>query len=170
MSMGRVANVCAHLRNVSNARLALTSVPLSKKTWQLACAMQDAGFFSGVIPGSDAPPPMHLVLNYPSINDEERPIEKLTRENIASSRIWLGMKYWQGEPVIREIEPVSQPKRKITLSVSELRDVIRGKKRGMVNGLRSPGECMFLLTSEGLMEARDCIEKNVGGLVLLRVS
>lgn len=49
-----------------------------------------------------------------------------------------------------------------------LRDIVRGKKSGYVDGLRSPGECLFLSTDRGVLEARECVEKKLGGLVLCR--
>ena len=104
------------------------------------------------------------------MNDEREPIEYITRENVSSRRIWLGMKYWQSQPVLQQISSVSKPKRKINLNVSELRKVVRGERGGEVQGLRTPGECMFLLTDQGLLEAREALEKKVGGLVLCRVA
>lgn len=38
-----------------------------------------------------------------------------------------------------------------------------------VAGLRSPGESLYLSTDKGIMEARECVEKKMGGLVLCRV-
>ena len=65
---------------------------------------------------------------------------------------------------------VSKPKRKISLDVQSLRQVLRGERSDYVDGLRSPGESLYLTTDVGLMESRECVEKKVGGLVLCRVN
>lgn len=170
MSLSNVANVTSHLRNASKARLAITSIPLTKVHFKLALAMRNAGFFSAVVPGGGAPPPNHHFLSYPSVNDVHEPIEYITRQNVASRRIWLGLKYWESQPVLHQISSVSKPKRKINLNLAQLRQVLRGDRGGQVDGLRTPGECIFLLTDQGLLEAREAVEKKVGGLALCRVS
>lgn len=71
--------------------------------------------------------------------------------------------------MLGKLSTVSKPKRKINLDVPGLRKVIRGEKSDMVQGLRQPGESLYLATDQGFMEARECVEKNVGGLVLCRV-
>ncbi|KAJ5524352.1 hypothetical protein N7494_011002 [Penicillium frequentans] len=64
---------------------------------------------------------------------------------------------------------VSKPKRRITLDVESLRRIVRGDEAYHVAGLRSPGESLYLSTDKGIMEARECVEKKMGGLVLCRV-
>ncbi|EEP77464.1 conserved hypothetical protein [Uncinocarpus reesii 1704] len=87
---------------------------------------------------------------------KETPIaEPVTRENVASRRLWLGLKYWQSEPVISKMTAISKPTKRITLDVPALRRIVRGDQSNTVYGLRSPGECIFLTTSQGLFEARD---------------
>ncbi|KAL1957600.1 hypothetical protein VTO42DRAFT_5711 [Malbranchea cinnamomea] len=169
MSLVNLSHVCSHLKNCSKARLAITSIPLTKLHYKLSIALRDAGFLSAVVHGGPKPPPTDLILNLPSVNSETEPLEPITRENIASRRIWLGLKYWQSEPVIHDMQMVSKPTRRINLNVRELKTIIRGDRAGMVQGLRSPGECIFLSTDQGVLEARDCVEKNVGGLALCRV-
>lgn len=96
-------------------------------------------------------------------------MEPVTQSNVSSRRLWLGLKYWQSEPVLGKMSLVSKPKKRVTLDLRELRRVIRGERSGNVDGLRSPGECLFLATDKGVMEARECVEKKVGGLVLCRI-
>lgn len=169
MSMSKLAALCSHLNNVTKARLALTSVPNTKLHTQLCLALQKEGLISSVVRHGPKPPPPHLLLNHPTIDGGVVSSEPVTQENVASRRLWLGLKYWQNEPVLGKMIPITKPKRKINLNTSELRRVLRGEYTNMVPGLRSPGECLFMLTNEGLMEARECVEKNVGGLVLVRV-
>ncbi|KAL2216686.1 40S ribosomal protein S8 [Thermoascus aurantiacus ATCC 26904] len=170
MSLSNLANVCSHLNNCVKARLGLTSIPHTKMHLKLCLALYRDGFISSVVRGGPNPPPPHLLLGHPAVNDEHEGVEPVTQSNVASRRLWLGLKYWQSEPVLSRIELVSKPKRKISLDVPGLRRVVRGQKSGYVEGLRKPGECLYLSTDRGIMEARECVEKNVGGLVLCRVN
>jgi ribosomal protein S8 len=91
-------------------------------------------------------------------------------ENPARRRIWLGMKYWNNEPVLNEIGLISKPSRRIQMGVSDIAKVVRGRKAGYVNGLTRPGECLFVSTDKGIFESRECVERTLGGLVLCRVA
>ncbi|KAI5293017.1 hypothetical protein KEM52_005895 [Ascosphaera acerosa] len=169
MSLVNLANVCSHLTNVSRVRLAMTSIPNSQLHLNLCNALRDAGFISAVVRGGPEPPPPHAITRIPAANDPAYPIEPVTRENVASRRLWIGLKYWQDEPVLSKMRMVSKPTRRLYVDVESLRDIVRGEKRRYVEGLRLPGECLFLSTSHGIMEARECVEKKTGGLVLCRV-
>lgn len=81
----------------------------------------------------------------------------------------MGLKYWQSQPVLSKISLVSKPTRRITIDVAGLREVVRGERSDYVEGLRSPGESLYLSTDQGVKEARECVEKKIGGLVLCRV-
>lgn len=47
--------------------------------------------------------------------------------------------------------------------------VVRGREAEGVKGLTRPGESMFVSTDRGVMEARECVERRVGGMLLCRV-
>lgn len=64
---------------------------------------------------------------------------------------------------------VSKPTRRLTIDVPGLRRIVRGERSGYVEGLRSPGESLYISTDQGIKEARECLEKKLGGLVLVRV-
>lgn len=64
---------------------------------------------------------------------------------------------------------VSKPTRRVNIDVEGLRRVVRGEESGFVAGIRSPGESLYLSTDQGILEARECVEKKLGGLVLCRV-
>lgn len=169
MSLSNLANVCSHLNNATKARLGLTSIPSTKLHTKLCLAMQKDGYFSSVVRGGPSPPPAHILLGHPDPISQILETEPVTQANVASRRLWLGLKYWESNPVLGKLSTVSKPKRKINLDVPGLRKVIRGEKSDMVQGLRQPGESLYLATDRGFMEARECVEKNVGGLVLCRV-
>ncbi|RHZ70891.1 hypothetical protein CDV55_105297 [Aspergillus turcosus] len=140
MSLVNLAHVCSHLNNATKARLGLTSIPHTNLHLKLCLALQNSGYLSSVVRGGPKPPPPHILLGHPAPNDEVEGIEPLTQANIASRRLWLGLKYWQSEPVLGKLSVISKPTRRITIDVAGLRRVIRGEKSDYVEGLRSPGE------------------------------
>ena len=64
---------------------------------------------------------------------------------------------------------VSKPTKRIWMGSEGLGRVIRGSPSGEVKGLTRPGECLFVSTDRGIMEARECVERKVGGMLLCRV-
>ncbi|KAK0624612.1 ribosomal protein S8 [Bombardia bombarda] len=161
MGINSITNACAHLQNASKARLGLTSLPNNKYNLRLCLALHRAGFISSVTRGGPHPPPADQLLTL-----EPEPV---TNENVATRRLWLGLKYWNNEPVLRNVKPISKPSRLVTASVDELGKVARGFQAGHVKGLNL-GECLFVSTDRGVLEVREALERKVGGLVLCRVS
>ena len=176
MSLVNLAHVCSHMQNASLARLGLTSIPLSRMHLSLSLLLQKQGFLSTVTLGGPTPPAKLL----PPAHTEEatspttqksivEQVEEVTQQNRASRRLWLGMKYWDGEPVLRKMKLLSKPTKRIWLSSDELGEIVRGKDCKFIRGLRQVGECIFVSTDKGLMEARECVERKIGGQVLCRV-
>jgi ribosomal protein S8 len=64
---------------------------------------------------------------------------------------------------------VSRPTKRVWLDVHGLGELCRGRDHGYVRGLRGVGESLFVSTDRGVMEARECVERKVGGMVLCRV-
>jgi ribosomal protein S8 len=157
MSLVNLAHVCSHLKNASMARLGLTSIPSTNLHLSLALALQKQGFLSSVSRGGPTGP-----------DPPSTPPEPVTQSNISSRRLWVGLKYWNNEPVIKDIKLLSKPTQRIWVKVEDLEAIIRGKRAAYIDGLRL-GECIFLSTDRGLMEARECVEKKIGGQVLCRV-
>ncbi|KAH8700841.1 40S ribosomal protein S8 [Talaromyces proteolyticus] len=170
MSLVNLAHVFSHLNNVTKARLGLTSIPNTKMHLKLALSMQNQGLIGSVVRAGKAPPPPHFLTGQPAVGGALVEVEPVTQQNVASRRLWLGLKYWQSEPVLGKITQISKPKRRITIDLPGLRRVLQGQRDGPIEGLRSPGECLFLATDQGVMEARECVEKKVGGLVLCRIN
>lgn len=190
MSLVGLAHVCSHLQNASKGRLGLTSIPLTKLHLTLALGLQKQGFISTVQPGGPVPPPSFALREPPlsEITDEvlaEEPwkayprpgvnvkTEKLTEDKIpknrALQRLWLGLKYWNNEPVLNRMSLISKPTKRIWLNSHDLGTIVRGYEAGQVKGLTKPGECLFVTTDRGIFEARECVEKKLGGMVLCRV-
>lgn len=169
MSMVQLANVCSHIQNASKVRLGFTSIPNSKFNLRLMLALQNSGFLSTVVRGGLQPPPAHNLLNHPSSNTEGAEVEPITRENVASRRLWLGLKYWNSEPVIEKMELVSKPTRRIWMDVEGMKELVLGRQSGYVKGLTRTGETLYVSTDRGIMEARECVERKIGGQLLCRV-
>jgi ribosomal protein S8 len=165
MSLVNLASVCAHLNNATKARLGLTSIPNTKMHLGLCLALKNSGYLSTVVRGGPTPPPAHPILGFPAVND----LEPITRENVASRRLWLGLKYWRNESVLGKVVLVSKPTRRVRVTVEDLRKIVRGQESNYVAGLRSPGESLYISTDKGIMEARECVEKKIGGQALCRV-
>ncbi|CAN5215173.1 30S ribosomal protein S8 [soil metagenome] len=73
------------------------------------------------------------------------------------SEFEIELKYYDGEPVIRQIERISKPGRRVYVS---LRDIPR-----VANGLG----VSILSTPKGVMSDAEARDQNVGGEVLCRV-
>nr|OQO09246.1 hypothetical protein B0A51_18101 [Rachicladosporium sp. CCFEE 5018] len=93
----------------------------------------------------------------------------VTQSNRASRRLWLGLKYWEGLPVLRKASMMSKPTKRIWLNSREIGEVVRGRRAGEVKGMTQVGEVVAVSTDRGVMEARECAERKVGGMVLCRV-
>ncbi|KAI9743779.1 MAG: hypothetical protein M1818_002513 [Claussenomyces sp. TS43310] len=161
MSLVNLANVCSHLQNASKARLGLTSVPSSNMILTVTLALQSSGFLSSVTRGGLNPPPLDSLATYES--------EPVTQENVATRRLWLGLKYWNNEPVLSKMTMVSKPTKRIWMDVEGLGKIVRGRDADFVRGLTKTGECLFVSTDRGVMESRECVERKVGGMLLCRV-
>ncbi|KAI9752952.1 MAG: hypothetical protein M1815_000209 [Lichina confinis] len=165
MSLVNLGHVCSHLQNVSKARLGFTSVPSSNLIHQLMLSLQASGFVSYVVRGGLEPP----VMLSPTSIEPETPPEPVTQANVASRRLWLGMKYWNNQPVLSKMSLISKPTRRTWMDIHGLGQLARGKDANYVKGMRQPGECIFLSTDRGVMELRECVERKVGGMLLCRV-
>ncbi|KAG5951334.1 hypothetical protein E4U53_003330 [Claviceps sorghi] len=164
-SIVHIAHMCSHLQNASKARLGITSVPNTKYNLRLALAMHRSGFFSAVYRAGPHPPTMQQMMSEPP--------EQVTTANVATRRIWLGLKYWDQKPVLSKAQAISKPSRLMTVNLKELGKLTRGfpakLKGGVVPGLNL-GECMFVSTSLGVLEVREALSRKVGGLLICRTS
>ncbi|KAH8899190.1 ribosomal protein S8 [Thozetella sp. PMI_491] len=161
MGIQGITRACSHLQNASRGRLGLTSIPNNKYNLFLALALHRAGFISSVTRAGPHPPPPAALLTFET--------EPVTTANVATRRLWLGLKYWNNEPVMRNIQAVSKPSRLVTASLPELQRIMRGFPAGYVKGLNL-GESLIVSTSKGVLDIREAVSKRVGGLVLCRVS
>ncbi|KAK7223899.1 hypothetical protein V2G26_011902 [Clonostachys chloroleuca] len=164
-SILNVANMASHLRNVSKARLGITSVKNTKYNMRLALALYRSGFISNVYRGGPTPPTLEDMVS--------KEPEVVTNLNAARMRLWLGMKYWDGKPVLSSVTMISTPKRIMTVGIDQLAKLTRGFSAkldgGVVRGLNL-GECMYVGTDKGVLEAREALARKVGGVLICRAS
>ena len=161
MGINHINNMCSHLQNASKARLGLTSIPNYKYNLWLALALHRAGFIQSVTRAGPSPPPVDQLLTY----QDEEPV---TTANVATRRLWLGLKYYNNEPVMSRLQALSRPSRTVTLKVPALERISRGRDAENVRGLEL-GECLFLTTDAGVLEVREALARNTGGMLLCRV-
>jgi ribosomal protein S8 len=185
------------MQNASKARLGLTSVPVSKLHVNLMLGLQREGFISTVTLGGSTPPKPFLLQTTPTPEELEKMAAQLAKNphlayaisdvdrhhplgeeqvhevsvprNPAQRRLWLGLKYWNNEPVLKHMKLISKPTRRIWLTGEDLAKITRTRESSYVKGLTHPGECMFMTTDRGILEARDCVERRIGGMALCRV-
>ncbi|KAF2501365.1 ribosomal protein S8 [Lophium mytilinum] len=195
MSLVNLAHVCSHLQNASKARLGLTSIPVTKLHVALMLGLQKQGFISSVTLGGPAPPKPVLLQKPPkyppallkAAEQAELEAEEAATPEVAwgrapewsykevvpanpgQRRLWVGLKYWKNEPVLNKMHLISKPTRRIWVNSDDLAKITRGRESAFVKGLTKTGECMFVTTDKGIMEARECVEKKLGGMVLCRV-
>lgn len=161
MGIHSVLNATIHLQNAARARLGLTSLPNTKYNLRVALAMHRAGLIASVTRGGPRPPTPEEML-------QAEP-EPVTNENVATRRLWIGLKYWNNEPVLKKVKAVSKPSRLVTATLPELALVARGFSVGQIKGL-TLGETLFVSTDRGVLEVREALERKVGGMVLCRAS
>lgn len=164
-SIQNLANTCSHLQNISKARLGITSIPNNKYNLHFALALHRSGFLSHVYRAGATPPTFEQMVTQPP--------EVVTTVNVAKMRLWLGMKYWDGKPVLSKAKMISKPSRLMNVNTEQLAKLTRGfpgkLEGGVVPGMNL-GECMFVSTSQGVLEAREALSRKLGGLLLCRVS
>ncbi|MDH3522714.1 MAG: 30S ribosomal protein S8 [Acidobacteriota bacterium] len=124
-----IADLLARIRNAYLAKHDRLDVPISKLKTEVCQLLKREGYLEAV--------------------------EVVEREPRRLLRIFL--KYSEGEPVIRHIERVSKPGRRVYMRSDELRPVLNGLGVGIVS------------TPQGLLSDSEARERRVGGEVLCEV-
>ena len=71
--------------------------------------------------------------------------------------------------MIEKMSMISKPTRRVWMDVEGLGDLVRGMDANGVKGMRVVGESIFVSTDRGVLEARECVERRIGGMLLCRV-
>ena len=102
--------------------------------------------------------------------EEEEEDGTVTQANIASRRLWVGLKYHNSIPVLERMRLVSKPTRRVWMPYADLDRLVKGERRGHVRGMRAVGEALYLTSDRGIMEVREAVERRIGGMLLCRVN
>ncbi|WP_071675945.1 30S ribosomal protein S8 [Nioella nitratireducens] len=125
-----IGDMLTRIRNSQMRGKSIVSTPASKlRAWVLD-VLADEGYIRGYEHGTDAN-------GHPTIE--------------------IALKYYEGEPVIREVKRVSKPGRRVYMSVNDIPQVRQGLGISIVS------------TSKGVMSDAAARGANVGGEVLCTV-
>jgi small subunit ribosomal protein S8 len=125
-----IADLLTRVRNANRNGSKSVSMPASKLKVNLAAVLQDEGFLAGF----------------------------RVEEKQPSSELTLDLRYGpDGEPVIRSIDRISKPGRRVYIASKEIAAPLRGL------GI------YVLSTPKGVLSDRRAREENVGGEVLCKV-
>ncbi len=157
MSMVQLGYVCSHLQNVSAVRKTITSIPLTKLHLQVSLGLYKAGFISSIQRGSVAGP--------------DKEFTRITQANVSTRRLWLGLKYQDYRPILKNFHLVSRPNRRIILDAEQIKTLAVGKTVRKVEPAK-PGEVLFVKLEkiDAVVDLMDAAKKGLGGEVLCRAS
>lgn len=106
-----------------------------------------------------------------SVNGPDlKPVE-VTPDNIASRRLWLGLKYRDNQPVIRDISLISKPGRRVNLTNIEVKALASGLPVRFIKPLE-PAESIFIKIGDKkprVLEVQEAAKMNQSGLALFRI-
>lgn len=155
MSLVHLANFSCHLKNCANVNIATTSVPFTRLHLQIALGLYKEGFLSSIQKGSTSGP-------------DQAPVE-VTPDNIATRRLWLGLKYRNNRSVIRDFSLILKPGRKVNLTSTEVKALSSGLPVRFLKPLQ-PAECIFLKTrTNEILEIQEAAEQGESGMALCRI-
>ena len=125
-----LGDMLTRIRNAQMRRKTRVSTPASKLRQRVLDVLQSEGYIRG----------------YSTVEYGD-----------GKSELDIELKYYEGEPVIREIERISKPGRRVYASVKDLPRVANGLGVSIIS------------TPKGVMSDAEAREQNVGGEVLCRI-
>ena len=125
-----IADMLTRIRNSQMRGKSVVSTPASKLRVRVLEVLADEGYIRGF---------------------EE------TKGDDGHPAIEISLKYYEGEPVIREVKRVSKPGRRVYMSVNDIPSVRQGLGVSIVS------------TSRGVMSDANARSQNVGGEVLCTI-
>jgi ribosomal protein S8 len=155
--------LCAHLVNTSQSALASTSLPYSTSSLAITSVLLRHGLISNLTLGT---PTQASPSEFHSLPEP-------------SKRIWVGLKYRNGTPVLKRLSLVSKPSQRRIVSNKELGAILAGKRALNVAGA-GLGEVFVVrvLDREGrhvkgqdtFMEGWEAWRAGLGGELVCRAS
>jgi small subunit ribosomal protein S8 len=125
-----IADMLTRIRNSQMRGKSVVSTPASKLRMRVLEVLADEGYIRGF---------------------EE------TKGEDGHPAIEISLKYYEGEPVIRELKRVSKPGRRVYMGVSDIPSVRQGLGVSIVS------------TSKGVMSDANARSQNIGGEVLCTI-
>lgn len=133
--------LCSHLVNTSRAALASTSIPYSASSLAITSVLLRHGLISNLTLGTPThPSPVDF-------RDTATP----------SKRIWIGLKYRNGSPVLRRLNLVSKPSQRRSVTNEELGRILVGKRALNVAGV-GLGEVLVLRVDDNTRRKGSYVE------------
>ncbi|CAD6590917.1 MAG: hypothetical protein TREMPRED_005924 [Tremellales sp. Tagirdzhanova-0007] len=155
--------LCSHLQNVSRGAVARTAIPYSESSLAITSILLRHGLISTLTLGSRTEPIPSI---FPSLDVAER-------------RIWIGMKYRSGLPVLRHMNVVSKGSFRVILDNAELGRILTGRRAKNVAGI-SMGEILVVRTPanakigrkgrDTIMDGWEAWRAGLGGELMVRVA
>ncbi|KAJ3301054.1 hypothetical protein HDV03_001455 [Kappamyces sp. JEL0829] len=149
-----IYHLSSHIQNAYKAGQKRIAVPYSKINKSITTILWEEGLLQQVIAG-DLHGPFELGFEVP-----------ITPANIASRRLWLDLKYRNGEPALTRMGVISKPSRRIFASPEECRAIASSRQASALLKGQVLGQVTILDTPYGVVEMKDALRKNVGGEVL----
>ncbi|MCY3768572.1 MAG: 30S ribosomal protein S8 [Gammaproteobacteria bacterium] len=124
-----IADMLTRIRNGLRARKVSVEMPASKSKMAIARALEEEGYIAGFSVQGDG----------------------------VKKRLEIRLKYFQGEPVIEELERISKPSRRVYVGTDEMVSVRDGLGVALIS------------TSKGVLTDKAALEQRVGGEVICTV-
>ncbi|MDZ4746446.1 MAG: 30S ribosomal protein S8 [bacterium] len=124
-----IADFLTRIRNASSAKHKVVDIPASNLKMAIAAILKDQGF----------------IADFEKVEDDKQGV------------IQVKLRYYLGQPVIREIKRVSKPGRRIYAAVDQLPRVRNGLGIAIIS------------TPRGVMSDKEARRVNVGGEVLCTI-
>ncbi|KAJ3386516.1 hypothetical protein HDU92_002426 [Lobulomyces angularis] len=151
--MAPVHNLVSQVSNAFLLHQSRTAVPDNKTFRSIVHILYKEGFLNSYQLGNEKGP-----YNQPT---------KTTPLNVARNRLWLNLKYRDGEPALRKFKCVSLPSRAVYASYEELKAVAAARNGSKLFKAQVLGQITILQTvNHGIIELHEAIEKKIGGKVL----
>ena len=147
-------DLCARLQNAFRARHQKIAVDHNTQNLGILSILLRAGFISNITRGT---------LTTPS------PAEFNTAGE-SQRRVWADLKYRDDQPVLRNMELVSKPSKRVHMDLSEIRLICSGRRAQQVKPL-GMGEIAVVRTKDKeheWLEAREALQLKLAGEVVCR--
>ncbi|RKP03271.1 hypothetical protein CXG81DRAFT_9815 [Caulochytrium protostelioides] len=149
-----VQNLCSQLQNASRRYAKVTAVPETKTNRAVCEVLRDEGLIAGIQSGDTYGP---------FADGQDVPI---TPDNVAYRKLWLTLKYREGEAVLSRLKVVSKPSRRVYATVDELQTVAAARHATHLVKAVNLGQVSILRTPFGVVELKDALRQGTGGEVL----